>query len=64
MFSSRLAVRKDVDHDHAELRTVADDGLHPAGELRIAVAHSLTELALAGPTMRRNRTSSTRTGSS
>ena len=32
-----------------ELRTVADDGQQPGGELRIAVAHALTELTLAGP---------------
>jgi DNA-binding transcriptional LysR family regulator len=32
-----------------ELRTVAEDGQEPAGELRIGVAHALTELALAGP---------------
>lgn len=31
-----------------ELRTLAGDG-RPAGELRIAVAHALTELTLAGP---------------
>src|SRR5262245_18622570 len=31
-----------------ELRTVADDG-QPGGELRIAVAHALTELTMAGP---------------
>jgi DNA-binding transcriptional LysR family regulator len=32
-----------------ELRTVAEDGQQPAGELRIGVAHALTELTLAGP---------------
>lgn len=32
-----------------ELRSLTGDGPHPAGELRIAVAHALTELALAGP---------------
>jgi DNA-binding transcriptional LysR family regulator len=32
-----------------ELRTVTDQGQPPAGELRLAVAHALTELALAGP---------------
>ena len=32
-----------------ELRAVADDGQQPGGELRIAVAHALTELTLAGP---------------
>src|SRR4030095_11489999 len=32
-----------------ELRTLADAGRQPAGELRLAVAHALTELTLAGP---------------
>jgi DNA-binding transcriptional LysR family regulator len=32
-----------------ELRTVADDRQQPGGELRIAVAHALTELTLAEP---------------
>jgi len=32
-----------------ELRAVAGEGRQPGGELRIAVAHALTELTLAGP---------------
>ena len=32
-----------------ELRTLGDQGRQPAGELRLAVAHALTELALVGP---------------
>jgi DNA-binding transcriptional LysR family regulator len=32
-----------------ELRSVADDRQQPGGELRIAVAHALTELTMAGP---------------
>src|SRR5262245_62263084 len=32
-----------------ELRAVTDDGREPGGELRIAVAHALTELTMAAP---------------
>jgi DNA-binding transcriptional LysR family regulator len=32
-----------------ELRTLAEDGQKPGGELRIGVAHALTELTLAAP---------------
>src|SRR5262245_11427383 len=39
-----------------ELRAVTDNGQQPGGELRIGVAHALTELTLAGPVSEVQRT--------